>query len=130
MHYDERQLLDIVLTVGQYTSCEALNAFGVERDDGVSGFHSSSRMTNLLSRCCAPRARTRSASPAIARDDRQCRRVEVALDLFDDAVVGPVATPAPRVGDEHAVVDSFGKVAERTTASTTAIDAPVRADKA
>jgi alkylhydroperoxidase family enzyme len=37
-HYDERQLLDIVFTVGQYHLVSmALNAFGVERDDGVTG---------------------------------------------------------------------------------------------
>jgi 4-carboxymuconolactone decarboxylase len=36
--YDERQLLDIVFTVGQYHLVSmALNAFGVERDDGVTG---------------------------------------------------------------------------------------------
>ncbi len=37
-HYDERELLDIVFTVGQYHLVSmALNAFGVERDDGVTG---------------------------------------------------------------------------------------------
>jgi len=37
-HFDERQLLDIVFTVGQYhLVCMALNTFGVERDDGVTG---------------------------------------------------------------------------------------------
>jgi alkylhydroperoxidase family enzyme len=37
-HYDERELLDIVFTVGQYHLVSmALNSFGVERDDGVTG---------------------------------------------------------------------------------------------
>ena len=37
-HYDEQQLLDIVFTVGQYHLVSmALNAFRVERDDGVTG---------------------------------------------------------------------------------------------
>jgi alkylhydroperoxidase family enzyme len=37
-HYDERQMLDIVFTVGQYHLVSmALNTFGVERDDGVTG---------------------------------------------------------------------------------------------
>lgn len=37
-HYDERELLDIVFTVGQYHLVSmALNTFGVERDDGVTG---------------------------------------------------------------------------------------------
>jgi 4-carboxymuconolactone decarboxylase len=36
--FEEQQLLDIVFTVGQYHLVSmALNAFGVERDDGVSG---------------------------------------------------------------------------------------------
>lgn len=36
--YDDRQLLDLVFTVGQYHLVSmALNAFRVERDDGVSG---------------------------------------------------------------------------------------------
>jgi alkylhydroperoxidase family enzyme len=35
--YDEKQLLDIVFTVGQYHLVSmALNTFGVERDDGVT----------------------------------------------------------------------------------------------
>jgi len=35
--YDTQQLLDIVFTVGQYNLVSmALNAFGVERDDGVT----------------------------------------------------------------------------------------------
>lgn len=37
-HYDERELLDMVFTVGQYHLVSmALNTFGVERDDGVTG---------------------------------------------------------------------------------------------
>ena len=37
-HYDPQHLLDIVFTVGQYHLVSmALNAFGVERDDGVTG---------------------------------------------------------------------------------------------
>ena len=37
-HYDERELLDIVFTVGQYHLVSmALNTFRVERDDGVTG---------------------------------------------------------------------------------------------
>jgi alkylhydroperoxidase family enzyme len=37
-HYNAQQLLDIVFTVGQYHLVSmALNAFGVERDDGVTG---------------------------------------------------------------------------------------------
>jgi alkylhydroperoxidase family enzyme len=37
-HYDAQHLLDIVFTVGQYHLVSmALNAFGVERDDGVTG---------------------------------------------------------------------------------------------
>jgi alkylhydroperoxidase family enzyme len=36
--YDARQLLDLVFTVGQYHLVSmALNTFGVERDDGVTG---------------------------------------------------------------------------------------------
>ena len=36
--YEPRQLLDVVFTVGQYHLVSmALNAFGVERDDGVTG---------------------------------------------------------------------------------------------
>jgi alkylhydroperoxidase family enzyme len=36
-HYNERQLLDIVFTVGQYhLVAMALNSFRVERDDGVT----------------------------------------------------------------------------------------------
>ncbi len=37
-HYDDQQLLDIVFAVGQYHLVSmALNTFGVERDDGVTG---------------------------------------------------------------------------------------------
>jgi 4-carboxymuconolactone decarboxylase len=37
-HYDTQQLLDIVFACGQYTLVSmALNAFRVERDDGVTG---------------------------------------------------------------------------------------------
>ncbi len=37
-HYDAQGLLDVVFTVGQYHLVSmALNTFGVERDDGVSG---------------------------------------------------------------------------------------------
>lgn len=37
--WDERQLLDIVFTVGQYTMVSmALNTLGVELDDGLPGF--------------------------------------------------------------------------------------------
>ena len=37
-HYDERELIDVVFTVGQYHLVSmALNAFGVQRDDGVTG---------------------------------------------------------------------------------------------
>ncbi len=36
--YDRRQLMDLVFTIGQYHLVSyALNAFGVERDDGASG---------------------------------------------------------------------------------------------
>jgi alkylhydroperoxidase family enzyme len=36
--FDEQQMLDLVFAVGQYHLVSmALNAFGVERDDGVSG---------------------------------------------------------------------------------------------
>ena len=38
-HYDARQLMDVVFTVGQYNMLAmALNAFGVQRDAGVPGF--------------------------------------------------------------------------------------------
>jgi alkylhydroperoxidase family enzyme len=38
-HYDERQLLDLVFTVGQYTLVSmALNTLGVPLDEGISGF--------------------------------------------------------------------------------------------
>lgn len=37
-HYETRQLIDIVFTVGQYhLVSSALNTFGVERDDDVTG---------------------------------------------------------------------------------------------
>jgi 4-carboxymuconolactone decarboxylase len=37
--YDEKQMMDLVFTVGQYTLVSmALNAFGVELDEGVEGF--------------------------------------------------------------------------------------------
>jgi alkylhydroperoxidase family enzyme len=37
-HYDVQQLLDLVFAVGQYTLVSmALNAFGAERDDNVTG---------------------------------------------------------------------------------------------
>jgi alkylhydroperoxidase family enzyme len=37
--YDERQMMDLVFTIGQYTLVSmALNAFGVQRDEGVEGF--------------------------------------------------------------------------------------------
>lgn len=37
--YDDRQMMDVVFTVGQYhTVSMALNSFGVQLDDGVSGF--------------------------------------------------------------------------------------------
>lgn len=37
--YSEQQLMDIVLTVGQYNMVSmALNSFGVQLDDGVEGF--------------------------------------------------------------------------------------------
>ncbi|MEE2663587.1 MAG: carboxymuconolactone decarboxylase family protein [Myxococcota bacterium] len=40
-HLDERQLLDLVFTVGQYTLVSmALNTLGIPLDDGVSGFPS------------------------------------------------------------------------------------------
>jgi len=38
-HYSERQCMDLVFTVGQYTLVSmALNTFGVQLDDGVPGF--------------------------------------------------------------------------------------------
>ncbi len=38
-HYDTRQLLDVLFTVGQYTLVSmVLNALGVQRDEGVPGF--------------------------------------------------------------------------------------------
>ena len=38
-HYDTRQLMDIVFTVGQYNMLAmGLNSFGVQRDAGVPGF--------------------------------------------------------------------------------------------
>ena len=37
--FDERQMMDIVFTVGQYVMVSmALNSFGVQLDEGVSGF--------------------------------------------------------------------------------------------
>ena len=37
-HYDTHQLMDLVFAIGQYHLVSfALNAFGVERDDGVTG---------------------------------------------------------------------------------------------
>jgi len=37
-HYDERQMIDLVFTVGQYQLVSmAVNTFRVERDDGVTG---------------------------------------------------------------------------------------------
>jgi alkylhydroperoxidase family enzyme len=37
-HYDDKQMIDIVFTVGQYHLVSmALNTFRVERDDGVTG---------------------------------------------------------------------------------------------
>lgn len=37
--YNERQMIDLVYTVGNYTLVSmALNSFGVERDEGVEGF--------------------------------------------------------------------------------------------
>jgi alkylhydroperoxidase family enzyme len=37
--YDDRQMLDLVFTVGQYTLVSmALNTFGVQLDDGIEGF--------------------------------------------------------------------------------------------
>jgi 4-carboxymuconolactone decarboxylase len=37
--YDERQLIDLVMTAGQYTMVAGfLNTFGVQRDQGVPGF--------------------------------------------------------------------------------------------
>jgi alkylhydroperoxidase family enzyme len=37
--YDARQMMDVVFTVGQYTMVSmALNAFGVQLDDGIEGF--------------------------------------------------------------------------------------------
>lgn len=38
-HYDEKQLMDVVFTVGQYNMvCWALNSFGVQLEKGVPGF--------------------------------------------------------------------------------------------
>jgi 4-carboxymuconolactone decarboxylase len=38
-HYDTRQLIDLVFTVGQYNMVSmALNSLGVQRDEGVPGF--------------------------------------------------------------------------------------------
>ncbi|MCB1747264.1 MAG: carboxymuconolactone decarboxylase family protein [Gammaproteobacteria bacterium] len=38
-HYDTRQLMDIVMTVGQYTMVSmALKSFGVQLEDGFTGF--------------------------------------------------------------------------------------------
>ena len=38
-HYSEQQMMDLVFTVGQYTLVSmALNSFGVEIDEGYSGF--------------------------------------------------------------------------------------------
>jgi alkylhydroperoxidase family enzyme len=37
--YDEQQMMDVVFTVGQYTLVSmALNAFGVQLEEGVEGF--------------------------------------------------------------------------------------------
>jgi len=42
-HYSEQQMMDLVFTVGQYTLVSmALNSFGVEIDEGYSGFPESS----------------------------------------------------------------------------------------
>ena len=38
-HYDEKQLMDVVFTVGQYNLvCWMLNSFGVQLEEGVPGF--------------------------------------------------------------------------------------------
>jgi len=38
-HYDVKQMLDLVFTVGQYTLVSmALNTLGIQRDEGVEGF--------------------------------------------------------------------------------------------
>ena len=38
-HYDEKQMMDVIFTVGQYhTVSMALNSLGVQLDDGVGGF--------------------------------------------------------------------------------------------
>lgn len=38
-HYDEKQLMDVVFTVGQYNMVSwMLNSFGVQLEEGVSGF--------------------------------------------------------------------------------------------
>jgi alkylhydroperoxidase family enzyme len=38
-HYDEKQLMDLVFTIGQYNMvCWALNSFGVQLEVGVPGF--------------------------------------------------------------------------------------------
>ena len=43
-HYSEHQMMDFVFTVGQYTLVSmALNSFGVEIDEGYSGFPESSK---------------------------------------------------------------------------------------
>jgi len=37
-HYEKKQLMDVVFTVGQYTAvCMALNSFGVQLEPGVTG---------------------------------------------------------------------------------------------
>ena len=43
-HYDERQLIDLVFTVGQYNLVSmALNTLGVPLDEGIPGFPESAR---------------------------------------------------------------------------------------
>ena len=86
----------LVFTVGQYHLVSmALNTFRVERDDGVTDVP----IPDALSSCDADSVRAPSASDpraqaAVRRHDGERRRIAIAFDLVDDAVVGRVATAA------------------------------------
>ena len=97
--YDERQMLDLVFTVGQYHLVSmALNTFRVaagRRRHGDADSRSL-RSRDGDSMPAPSRARTVRLQLAIGRDDRERPGITVAFDFGDDAVVGGVR-PAARV---------------------------------
>jgi 4-carboxymuconolactone decarboxylase len=84
-HYDERQLLDTVFTVGNYLLLAmALNAFGVQLDAGLEGFRAGLAMNHQYPPEVRPPMGVRRATPRLAPLlDAECTPAQ--LDILHKA---------------------------------------------